>query len=216
MVRKLMRALMGGFTLVLTGVVSAGVFSFATAQSMARTYGTDQTTSLPVHGSVPDFSLIERSGRMVDRRALLGKVWVANFIYTRCSETCPLQSAEMARLQAELAAEPDVRLVSITVDPKRDTPRVLSRYASRFRADRDRWLFLTGEPGAIYRLAREGLYLPMPDPREKVRVPGGQLVHSPRFVLVDRAARIRGYYDSTDKESLQRLRQEIRALLLER
>lgn len=211
-----MRAFMGGFTLVLTGVVSAGVFSFATAQSMARTYGADQSTPLPVYGSVPDFSLIERSGRTVGRRALLGKVWVADLIYTHCTETCPLQSAEMARLQAELATEPDVRLVSITIDPKRDTAAVLSRYANRFRADRERWLFLTGEPGAIYRFAREGLSLPVSDPREKVRAPAGRLVHSPRFVLVDRGAQIRGYYDSTDQESLQRLRREIRALLLER
>lgn len=215
-VRKLKRALHGGLILVLVGVVSAGAFSFATAQSMARTYGTDQTTSLPVHGSVPDFSLIERSGRRVDRQALLGKVWVVDLIYTRCTETCPLQSAEMARLQADLATEPDVRLISITIDPKRDTTQVLSRYANRFKADRDRWLFLTGEPAAIYRFAQEGLQLPMTDPREKAGARDGRLVHSPRFVLVDRAARIRGYYDSTDSESLFRLRQELRALLLER
>lgn len=216
MVHKLMRAVIGGVILIQTGVVSAGVLSSASAQTMARAYGTARSTSLPVHGSVPNFSLIERSGRTVDRQALLGKVWVVDLIYTRCSETCPLQSAEMAKLQAELATEPDFRLVSITIDPKHDTPRVLSRYANRFRADRDRWLFLTGEPEAIYRFAQEGLYLPVLDPREKTRVSSGRLVHSSRFVLVDRAGQIRGYYDSTERESLFRLRQEIRALLLER
>jgi cytochrome oxidase Cu insertion factor (SCO1/SenC/PrrC family) len=74
MVHKLMRAVIGGVILIQTGVVSAGVLSSASAQTMARAYGVARSTSLPVHGSVPDFSLIERSGRTVDRQALLGKV----------------------------------------------------------------------------------------------------------------------------------------------
>jgi cytochrome oxidase Cu insertion factor (SCO1/SenC/PrrC family) len=75
--------------------------------------------TLGIYGEVPDFALTERSGRPVTRADLLGTVWLATFIYTQCTETCPLQSARVARLQAEFAGEPDLMFVSITVDPSR-------------------------------------------------------------------------------------------------
>lgn len=75
---------------------------------------------LDVYGEIPDFALAERSGRRITRADLLGKVWIANFIYTHCTDTCPLQTAQVARLQAEFAGEEDLRLVSISVDPERD------------------------------------------------------------------------------------------------
>lgn len=185
--------------------------------------------ALDVFGSVPGFSLIERSGRRVDREDLLGKVWITNFMFTHCPDTCPLQSAEMAKVQADFAEEKDLRLISITVDPERDTPGVLSKYADRYGADRDRWLFLTGEKRAIYRLALEGFRLNVVDPAEGVKsqlfgpTPAlahqgetdKQFVHSSRFVLVDRQARIRGYYQSAEEEALQHLRRDVRILLRE-
>ncbi len=222
---------------------------------------------LQVFGTLPDFSLTERNGQEITLAALRGKVWIANFIYTHCTDTCPLQSARMARLQAEFSAEPDLRLVSITVDPEADTPGVLAEYAGRFGADRDRWLFLTGEKKALYTLALEGFRLSVADPAEAAdpsqgkrspangpdarpgrssqrratprravaRVlndavawlfdpvpvyahpghPGKPFVHSSRFVLVDRRARIRGYYASDDEGALGRLRRDVNVLLRE-
>jgi len=117
-------------------------------------------------GEVPDFALIERSGQQVTKTDLLGKVWIASVIFTRCVDECPLVSSHMARLQDAFAAEPDVRLVSITVDPAYDTPEVLTRYAQRFAAQPERWLFLTGDKDAIYRLVRAGFHLGLRDPRE--------------------------------------------------
>src|SRR5262249_16936989 len=73
-------------------------------------------------GEVPDFALLDRSGQQVSKADLLGKVWIASLIFTRCVDECPLVSSQMARLQDAFAAEPDVRLVSITVDPAYDTP----------------------------------------------------------------------------------------------
>lgn len=185
--------------------------------------------ALDVFGTVPDFSLIERSGRQVGLLDLAGKVWITNFIYTHCPDTCPLQSAEMAKLQADFAEEKVLRLVSITVDPERDNPEVLSQYAKRYGADPERWLFLTGEKRTIYRLALEGFRLSVVDPAEGVKswlfgpIPvlahhgetGKQFIHSSRFVLVDRRARIRGYYHSNDEEALERLRANARKLLRE-
>ncbi|MBI3080033.1 MAG: SCO family protein [candidate division NC10 bacterium] len=206
----LQRLLWSALVLVLVGVGFAGTWSLLRGGLAGRLPGAGASPSLPTYGSVPDFSLTERSGRQVGGSELRGKVWIANFIYTHCPDTCPLQSAQMARLQGELAAEGDVRLVSITVDPERDTLEVLSRYADRFGAAPDRWLFLTGEKGL------RGLVRWSFEPAVALAHPGHtvQLVlHSSRFVLVDRLSRIRGYYDSADGESLRRLPQHVRALL---
>ena len=263
----LQRALWSGLILVLIGVIGAGTWSLSRLRMAATWRIMGDTHRLPIYGSVPDFLLVERSGRKFERLDFLGKIWIVNFIYTRCPDSCPLQTAEMARLQADFASELDVRLVSITIDPGHDTPRVLSRYADRFRANHERWLFLTGERKAIYRFAQEGLRLPILDPRNEAGARGsdrgrsesfhlpqihpsghhvsdlgtgaavlpgalwtafeavpamagegagpGIVLHSSRFVLIDRKARIRNYYDSTDMESLQRLRQDVKALLQE-
>jgi protein SCO1/2 len=210
------KALWGLLILVLIGVVGAGIWSLflpKPASKQALSVGPRQP---PAYGSVPDFSFIERSGQRVERVEFLGRIWLVDLIYTRCPDTCPLQSAEMARLQAELVNEADIRLVSITVDPTRDTTDVLSRYAKRFGADPKRWLFLTGEKEAIYRFVQEGLRLAVMDPRSRARDAGGEgvsFLHSSRFVLVDREARIRGYYESSDMESLRQLREDVKTLL---
>jgi protein SCO1/2 len=188
---------------------------------------------LGMYGEVPDFALAERSGRAITRADLVGKVWLATFVYTQCTETCPLQSAQVARLQAEFSREPDVRFVSITVDPERDTPAVLARYAERYGADPVRWLFLTGDKRAIYRLAKEGFRLGVVDPDDpgssasllRLVTPTsawathgskGLVMHSSRFVLVDRQVRIRAYHLPGDEASLDRLRRNLRTLLRER
>src|SRR5215831_21242660 len=117
-------------------------------------------------GEVPDFALLDRSGQQVSKADLLGKVWIASLIFTRCVDECPLVSSQMAQLQDTLVAARDVRLVSITVDPTYDTPEVLTRYAQSFAAQPRRWLFLTGDKGTIYRLVREGFRLGLSDPQE--------------------------------------------------
>src|SRR5262245_31476896 len=110
-------------------------------------------------GEVADFALTERGGETVHRADLLGKVWVAAFGFTRCTGPCPQVSGTMARLQAELAGQPEVRLVSFSVDPDHDTPEVLRGYAQRFGADPQRWLFLTGPRDDLYRLIQESFHL---------------------------------------------------------
>ncbi len=169
---------------------------------------------LGLFGKVPEFSLVERSGREIRLADLLGKVWIANFIYTHCPDSCPVQSAQMKTLQDEFAEEQDLRFISITVDPRRDTPKVLTEYAGRFGADAARWLFLTGEENAILLLAQEGFHLAAAEiPEAKRDKSGATHVHSPRFVLVDRRGEIRGYYPGTEPDAIARLRRDVRALL---
>jgi protein SCO1/2 len=184
------------------------------------------------YGRVPHFALTERTGRRVTTGDLRGRVWVADFIYTECTESCPTQSLQFAQLQGEFAGV-DLRLVSITVDPAHDTPEVLRRYAARYAAG-DRWWFLTGAKRDIYCLARDGFRLSVADPREAAPVScgvaswlapsaawahhgsGGLVMHSARMVLIDRGARIRAYHLATDPASMAGLRSNVRAVLAER
>jgi cytochrome oxidase Cu insertion factor (SCO1/SenC/PrrC family) len=248
---------------VLVGVVGLGLWSLVWEEGINQSPAGLSPARLPVYGAVPDFALIDQHGHPVRRGDLEGKVWIASFIFTNCPDECPLMTAEMARLQPDLAQAQDVRLVSISVDPDHDTPAVLSQYAARFNADPGRWLFLTGDKRAIYRLAREGFRLGIVDPAEpshssSAKDPtlegsgrsfdqlapsrlewtsgwpqtlrgwwrsveparafadhGGakNTLHSTRFVLIDRRAQIRGYYDSREEAALQRLRQHLQVLV---
>ncbi len=160
-------ALWGGLALILAGIVGGGLLS-----SLRGRGGRE----IPTYSTVPDFSLTERSGGKVTRATLLRKVWVADFFYARCEDTCPLQSAEMARLQADFAGEKDFRLVSITIDPQRDTQASLREYADRFGADGKRWLFITGDRKAIHDLVRNGFRLSVAVSEK----PRGKTIPAPR------------------------------------
>jgi len=237
--RRLLLLVAAGHAVLLVALVAGPrLMSFARGPSSEA----PTLEKLDVYGIVPQFSLTERSGRGVSRDDLRGNVWVVNFIYTKCTETCPTQSLQVARLQAEFADMSDLRLVSITVDPRNDTRDVLATYAERYGADRQRWLFLTGNKREIYCLAK-GMNLSVVDPSDPappacgapaaravdwilphVQPPPafathgseGLVMHSARLVLVDRAARIRAYHVATDEDSLERLRPNLRALLAER
>jgi cytochrome oxidase Cu insertion factor (SCO1/SenC/PrrC family) len=172
----------------------------------------DQRERLMQYGVVPDFSLTERSGENITLAQLRGKIWIADFIYTSCTDTCPLQTSMMAKLQEEFAAKPKFQLVSVTVDPERDTPEVLARYAARHNADAERWYFLTGQRDRIIRLIQDGFHLSvaaLPTGAESTST----IPHSPRFVLIDQDARIRGYYDSRELEAFVRLKNDLETLL---
>lgn len=211
--RTLQRSIRWGLLLiVLVGAMGTAVWTWQSRQPEQGGWEDKPLEGLQILGTVPDFSLTERSGRQVGLADLQGKFWIVNFFYTHCPDTCPLQSAEMKRLQVEFQNEPDLRLVSITVDPQRDTREVLTAYAERFAADPERWWFLTGEKETIYRLAQEGFHLAVAE-LEQRSASGATHTHSPRFVLIDRQTRIRGYYPATDREALQRLRQDLRTLL---
>lgn len=205
--------------------------------------GPTSLEALGRHGQIPPFSLVERSGRRVGRDDLLGKVWVADFIYTHCEESCPIQSAELARLLQDVP-DPDLMAVSFTVDPEHDTPEALRAYAERYGAG-ERWWFLTGDKRELHCLALNGFKLSVSDPAhpeppacgERTAGAAGLLralglapapawashgskglvmLHSARVAVVDRAGEIRAYHLATDPDSMRRLRDTVRALLAER
>lgn len=168
---------------------------------------------VPILGSVPEFSLTEASGATLRRTDLLGKVWIASFIFTRCGEACPLLMQHEARLQPDLPLRDDLRLVSFSVDPGFDTPKVLTEYAHTFGADQSRWLFLTGDKKQVYHLTTDGFHLAVVDADPAKEMP---ILHSTKLVLVDRGGAIRGYYDSSDPAEMQKLIRDVRQVLAER
>jgi protein SCO1/2 len=119
-----------------------------------------------------------------------------------------MMTSEMNKLQQTLPSE--IRLVSFTVDPSRDTPKVLAAYAAAHGAARDRWLFLTGDKQALYDLCIKGFKLALDDTGGSLAEP---ITHSTRFVLVDREGQIRGYYGATEEDGLKRLAADARKLL---
>jgi heme o synthase len=145
---------------------------------------------------VPDFTLTERSGKKVSRDDLKGKVWVASFVFTRCTGPCPQVTATMARLQkdVDLKNNADLRLVTFTVDPDQDTPNELKEYANHYQADPERWLFLTGMPEAeLHKLLHDGFKVTA-QRAEKPKA-GDEFDHSSRLAIVDKQGKIRGYFD---------------------
>ena len=171
-------------------------------------------STLPVVGEVPPFALTRQDGQGLSQTDLIGKVWIADFIFTTCAGPCPLMTQRMEDLQNQFRHAPDLRLVSFSVDPEYDTPEVLNEYATHFGAQAERWAFLTGDRDAIYDLSIKGFKLAVDD-----QVDAGDydhmIIHSTYFVLVDRAARMRGYYDGTDPERLAQLAKDTNMLLRE-
>jgi protein SCO1/2 len=157
-------------------------------------------------GPVGEFAFVERSGKAVTQDTLSGRVWITGCFFTCCTDSCPKLSASMTRLQSELAAEPSVRLVSITVDPTRDTTDALRRYATAYSADADRWLFLTGSEDEVRKFVREQLKLATEPNKSPEATEGTRVLHSPKLTLIDKRGHITGYFDGTDPEAVGRLK----------
>ena len=177
-------------------------------------------------GAAPAFTLTDQFGHAVHSDAFQDKVVVANFIYTTCTDICPALSGQMLSLQKSLQAEgllgDAVQMLSFTVDPARDTPEVLRTYAERFQADPHAWHFLTGPEDRLIPLIVEGFHLGVqalpPTPAPGASESGHDdhasydVMHSGRFVLIDRQGHIRAFIDSRELDPV-RLMLDIRTLL---
>jgi len=157
------------------------------ADALCHEAGKDER--LPKIGPAPEFNLTDQDGRRVALKELRGKVLAVTFIFASCTDTCPLLTAKLAAVQDRLGAAfgPDVRFVSITVDPERDTPEVLKRYAQAHRANSAGWSFLTGTPAEIRRIAgRYGVIYK--------KTASGDVDHTFLTSLIDRGGTLRVQY----------------------
>lgn len=163
----------------------------------------NRASKLPDYGHVPQFNMTDSLGRAFDSRTLAGNVWVADFIYTNCPGPCPRMTSQMHRVEQRVKDDVDVRLVSISVDPERDTPAVLNEFAHRFGGPTSRWIFLTGTPATVHLLAYETFH---------VGDVIGKMDHSTKFALVDKRGEIRGYYSTFDPDGMMLLMKDMAAL----
>jgi len=155
---------------------------------------------------LPDFSLTSHTGETITKQDLIGRPWVAAFIFTSCLGTCPALSSKMELLQDELR-DTDVRLISFTVDPENDTPEVLAKYAKSFNAEPDRWLFLTGSEKEIFSLIEKGFKVPVA--RVDGAPQGFQVAHSNDFILVDEKGFVQGKADAKTDSELAAFRRKL-------
>jgi protein SCO1/2 len=197
-------------------VLSLGSLMAIVAVTAAFAYFLKRNGSgLPVYWAVPDFRLTADDGKPITLSDLKGKIWVAEFFFASCAGTCLDMNRNMVRVQKAFADNPDVRIVSFTVDPQNDTPEILREYRKNFDAMDGKWVFVTGDKKAIYRLARHGFKVAAAEVKPQEEGGATDFIHSDRFILVDRKGRIRGYYNGTDKKQVDKLIADIRKLLRE-
>lgn len=171
----------------------------------------EREPELPVLGQVGHFSLVDQEGRPFSEASLAGKPWVANFIFSRCPNICPLFTARMRTVQESARrGGVDVRFVSLTVDPEYDVPQVLRAYAERQKLDLSNWAFVTGTRDALKHLIVDELKVHM----QRGSSPDdlAAIAHGSHFALVDGSRRIRGYYRFDDAEALEALQRDLRRL----
>lgn len=156
-----------------------------------------------------DFSLTNSAGGVLTRRNLSGKILVVDFLFTSCSLTCPAVNTQMAQIQHLTTNDPDVKLVSITVDPRDDTPSVLKKYGAGFGADTNRWFFLTGDKSVLYHLIGTSFLSRDSDPFGYMP---GNFAHTERIAIVDSRGALRGYFDGLNQETAGAVVAEINKL----
>jgi protein SCO1 len=156
------------------------------------------------------FSLTDRTGRTVTRPDLDGKILVVDFLFTSCSLTCPVVNSQMAQIQQLTTNEPDVKLVSLTVDPRDDTPDVLEKYGERFGADTNRWLLLTGDKAELYHLI--GISFLTQDLNDPFGYMPGNYSHTERIAIVDSHGHLRGYFDGLNQNTANAVVEEIKKI----
>ena len=166
---------------------------------------------LPDLGTMPDFTLIDQNERPVKSADLKGKVLLVGFIYTNCPDVCPLTTTRMRELQERLAKAGmlgnDTMLLSISVDPDRDTPAVLAKYAANYGADTATWPFLTGKTDYVRTVVVEGFHLgaektPTHD-HGGSPTPTYEVAHSDRLVLVDKHGTVRATFHTDQFDATQ-------------
>lgn len=161
---------------------------------------------------VPSFELTDQDGHPFGLDELRGRVWVASFLFTSCTQACPTLAAQLANLRARIAHHGDrAHVVSITVDPEVDTPERLREYAARF-GDTAQWTLLTGAPDDVRRTTERAFFQPTPLRTELEVAPGYDVLHGTGVLLVDRDGVCRGLY-TLDGPGLDRLVSHIDRLL---
>jgi protein SCO1/2 len=158
--------------------------------------------------TISDFSFTNQNGEIITQKDYEGKVYVADFFFTTCKSICPKMTTNLVEVQKAFVDNPKVKLISFSVMPDIDSVSVLKEYAQQNGVVDSKWNLVTGDKKAIYTMARKS-YLAVKQGRPDEQY---DMVHTENFVLVDSKKRVRGFYDGTNKEEIQRLIEDIKWL----
>ncbi|GAB3698066.1 SCO family protein [Spirosoma flavus] len=164
-----------------------------------------------VYHSIPDFKFVSQYGDTVTAKTVTGKIYVADFFFTTCPTICPKMKVQLKRVYEKFKGNPNVMLLSHTIDPAHDSVSVLNQFAKDLGVTDHQWLFVTGDREKIYDIG-QGSY--MVTAQEDSSAPGG-VVHSGAFILVDKERHIRGIYDGTTEAGVDKLINDMNRLLAE-
>jgi len=156
---------------------------------------------------IADFKLTNQNGEKITQEYYKDKIYVADFFFTTCQDICPVMTKNMYQLQQELKNDNNILFLSHTVIPEIDTVEQLKKYAIENKIDESRWNLVTGDKKQIYELARKS-YLAVED----VEFGEFDMIHTENFMLIDKQKQIRGFYDGTNSEEIQRLLKDIEIL----
>ncbi|SEM08419.1 protein SCO1/2 [Aquimarina amphilecti] len=202
---------------ILSAIIISIIYSILKPKRVLRVYEPDMVSLELVDSTVQhvrkyhkiaDFSLLNQNGEKITQANYKDKIYVADFFFTTCQTICPIMTDHMKLIQSRLKNDPDVKLLSHTVIPETDGVPQLKEYAIRKGVDDTRWNLVTGDKKHIYDLARKSYLV------AKTNGDGGpyDMIHTENFVLVDKKKRIRGFYDGTDLDEIERLLEDIKVL----
>ena len=156
---------------------------------------------------ISDFKLKNQNGKEITQANYKDKIYVADFFFTTCQDICPVMTKNMYQLQEELKNDNQILLLSHTVIPEVDTVEQLKEYAIENNVDDSKWNLVTGDKKQIYELARKS-YLAVEDSNYSEY----DMIHTENFMLIDKEKQIRGFYDGTNSEDINRLLKDIEIL----
>ena len=170
----------------------------------ARSFNGSDTT----YHTIGKFRFVNQDSQIVTNETFKDKIYVADFFFTTCRTICPIMKSQMLRVYEKIENDPDVLILSHTIDPEYDTVGLLHDYADRLGVKSSKWHFVTGNQDSIYDVAEKSYFATA---IEDATEPDG-FIHSGAFLLIDKEQRIRGKYDGTSDEDVNRLLEDIERL----
>jgi protein SCO1/2 len=161
-----------------------------------------------IYHTIADFKFVDQDSAVVTNDTFKDKIYVADFFFTSCRTICPIMKTQMLRVYDSIQNEPDILLLSHSIDPEYDTVGLLHDYAERLGVKSKKWHFVTGSKEDIYKIAQTSYFATAMEDKAE---PDG-FIHSGAFLLIDKNKRIRGKYDGTKEEDVNRLLVEIQRL----
>jgi protein SCO1/2 len=161
-----------------------------------------------IYHHIAPFQFVDQDSNLVTNDTFAGKIYVADFFFTSCRTICPIMKTQMLRVHDEIKEDPDVLILSHTIDPEYDTVALLRDFARRLGVESQKWHFVTGAKDSIYKIAQTSYFTTALEDKSE---PDG-FIHSGAFLLIDKAGRIRGKYDGTKDADVNQLIRDIQRL----